>query len=149
MAAHRSQATAHVTCLFGAIDMRSVPLNTLLVRRMIRKLTYGAAFSYRSIISAGFTKNRPRGDAKHGLTKPLLRRAIAGALQGELRVIRAAHSPAISQLKNLIRQRHFDIGVAEMRCELAHDIFFAVDEKRTLCTGLLLPSQQFGFVGMG
>src|ERR1019366_3967479 len=140
MAARRSQATAHVTCLSGAIDMRSVPLNTLLVRRMIKKLTYEAAFSYWLIISAAFSKNRPRGDTKHRLNKPLLRKVIAGASQGELRVIRAAQSPAISQLKSLIRQRHFDISVAEMRCELPHDVFFAVDEKRTLCTSLLLPS---------
>jgi hypothetical protein len=61
----------------------------------------------------------------------------------------AAHLPSISQRKSLIRQRHYDLGVAEMRRELLHGVFFAVDEKRTLCTGLLLPSQQFGCVGMG
>ena len=36
-----------------------------------------------------------------------------------------------------------------MRRELPHDAFFAVNEKRTLCAGFLLPRQQLSFVGMG
>ena len=57
--------------------------------------------------------------------------------------------PAISQIKGLVRQRHFDMSVAKMRRELAHDVFFAVDQKRAPCAGLLLPGQQFSLVGMG
>jgi len=36
-----------------------------------------------------------------------------------------------------------------MRCELPHDVVFAVDKERAFCTGLLLPGQQFSLVGMG
>ena len=140
MAAHRSKATAHVTCLFGAIDMRSVPLNTLPVRRMIKRLTYEAAFSYWSIISAEFSKNRPRGDANTGSRSLCSAKANAGALLGEPRVIRAAHFPSISQLESLIRQRHFDASIGKMCGELFHGVVFAVDEERAFRAGLLLPS---------
>src|ERR1700722_10234121 len=54
-----------------------------------------------------------------------------------------------SQVERLIRPRHFDASVEKMCSELAHGVFFAVNKKRTLCTGLLLPSQQFRLVGVG
>src|ERR1700730_2448702 len=54
-----------------------------------------------------------------------------------------------SQVERLIRLRHFDASVEKMCSELAHGVFFAVNKKRTLCTGLLLPSQQFRLVGVG
>src|ERR1700731_2905915 len=54
-----------------------------------------------------------------------------------------------SQLKNLIRRRHFDASVGKMCRKLPHDVFFAVNKERTFCAGLLLPSQQLRLVGMG
>jgi hypothetical protein len=33
------------------------------------------------------------------------------------------------------------MSVAKMRRELPHDVFVAMDQKRTLCAGLLLPGQ--------
>src|ERR1035437_4711183 len=57
MAAPRSPATAHAKCPFGDNDTRPRPPNDLPVLPMIRKLRYGAAFSYWSTISAVFSKN--------------------------------------------------------------------------------------------
>src|SRR5579859_6820884 len=54
-----------------------------------------------------------------------------------------------SQVKHLIRPRHFDTSVDKMCSELAHGVFFAVNKERTFCAGLLLPSQQLRLVGVG
>jgi len=54
-----------------------------------------------------------------------------------------------SQLENLIRCRHFDASVGKMCRELPQDVFFAVNEERSFCAGLLLPSQQLRLVGIG
>ena len=35
-----------------------------------------------------------------------------------------------------------------MRRKLIHGVHFAVNKERSFCAGLLLPSQQLGFVGM-
>jgi hypothetical protein len=57
-------------------------------------------------------------------------------------------TPPSSQLKNLIRPRHFDASVDKICRELPHDVFFAVNKERTFCACLLLPSQQLRLVGM-
>jgi hypothetical protein len=62
MAVRRLQAMDHVTCLFGAIDTRSLLSSTLPVHRMIRKHSYEAEFSYWSIISGGFSRSRGRNE---------------------------------------------------------------------------------------
>src|ERR1035438_5227829 len=63
---------------------------------------------------------------------------------------RHEHRQGVSlKFKDLIRLRHFDTSVGKMRRKLPHDVFFAVNKKRTLRAGLFLPRQQLGFVGMG
>jgi hypothetical protein len=60
------------------------------------------------------------------------------------------HCPGVSsQLKNLIRLRHFDASAGKMCRELLHDVPFAVNEEGTFRAGLLLPSQQLRLIGMG
>jgi hypothetical protein len=51
-----------------------------------------------------------------------------------------------SQVKHLIRPRHFDARVDKVCRELAHRVFFAVNKERTFCASLLLPSKRLRLV---
>jgi len=55
---------------------------------------------------------------------------------------------ASSQLKNLIRLRHFNASIGKMSRKLLYGVFFAVDKERMFRSGPLLPSQQLRLVGM-
>src|SRR5664279_1105640 len=122
----------------------------------------GARWSVTSFTSASTVRICPRCKTGAGPHKPYEKRWTTFiSTCAELQVVVAQvqtlpgraryehRQGASSQLKNLIRLRHFDASVKKMCPELPHGVFFAVDKECTFRAGLLLPSQQLRLVGVG
>src|SRR5664280_593223 len=121
----------------------------------------GARWSVTSFTSASTVRICPRCKTGAGPHKPYDKRWTTFiSTCAELQVVvaqvqtlpgraRCEHRQgASSQLKNLIRLRHFDASVNKMCRKLLHGVFFAMDKECTFRAGLLLPRQQLRLVGM-
>src|SRR5450759_2648016 len=114
----------------------------------------GARWSVTSFTSASTVRICPRCKTGVGPHKPYDKRWTTFiSTCAELQVVvaqvqtlpgraRCEHRQgASSELKNLIRLRHFDASVNKMCRKLLHGVFFAVDKECTFRAGLLLPSE--------